>query len=236
VPRRVAILQSNYIPWKGYFDILRAVDEFVLYDDAQYTKHDWRNRNVIKTLRGPLWLTIPVKVRGRLGQRIRDATVADPSWRALHWKSLTQWYRGTPGFERYRPVLEPLYLAHQETSLSEINRAFLEALGPLLGCSARLSWSWEYLLAGDRVDRLVGVCQQLGATEYLSGPAAKVYLDEARFEAVGIKVRWANYEGYPEYPQRHPPFEHRVSVLDLLFNVGADAPRYLKDVTSASQG
>ena len=94
--RTVAIVQSSYIPWKGYFDLIRHADHFILYDDAQYTSRDWRNRNRIKTKDGVMWLSIPVEVHGRRTQRVRDARVADPSWNRRHWKALATAYARAP--------------------------------------------------------------------------------------------------------------------------------------------
>jgi hypothetical protein len=225
--KRVAILQSNYIPWKGYFDLIGLVDEFVLLDDVQYTKNDWRNRNRIKTAQGVAWLTIPVEHSGRFGQRIDEVHVAGDRWRLKHWRSIVQSYGSAPFFAAYRDRLEALY-AESTERLSEVNRRFLEVLCELLGVRTRISSSTDYAAVNGRTERLVEICRVLGAETYLSGPAARDYLDESLFAATGISVEYIDYSDYPEYPQLHPPFEHRVSVVDLLFAVGPEAPRYLK--------
>ena len=226
--KRVAIVQSNYIPWKGYFDLINSVDEFILFDDVQYTVRDWRNRNKIKTSRGVIWLSIPVEVKGRFHQRIREARVSDGNWQATHWKSLAQAYSKAPYFARYREHLEALYQGSFSPYLSEINYTFLSTLCLLLGIHTPLTWSWDYDLVPGKTERLVSLCQQAGATEYVSGPAAKSYLDETLFAEAEIGVRWMDYSDYPEYHQLFPPFEHAVSVLDLLFNEGPYAWRYMK--------
>jgi hypothetical protein len=234
--KSVAILQSSYVPWKGYFDIMRAVDEFILYDDVQYTRRDWRNRNRLKSPQGVRWLTIPVQVKGRYHQRIDETLVADLEWAARHWATLVGWYGRAPCFARYRPVLEELYLDSDERRLSHINRRFLETLRDLLGITTPLRWSSEYAVAPEgpsapaverRSERLLAICRAAGATRYISGPAAEVYLDAPSFHAAGVEVGWVSYEGYPEYPQPYPPFEHHVSVLDLLLSVGDEAPAYM---------
>lgn len=232
----VAIVQSNYIPWKGYFDLIRQSDEFILYDDAQYTKNDWRNRNQVKTQHGPKWLTIPIELRGKFAQPIKDARVADPHWAKSHWNTLQQSYAKAPYFKQYRDLLEGLYRAPPASSrLSDVNRAFLEGLCGALGITTRLTWSMDYALtAEDPTGRVVELCVQAGATEYLSGPAAKAYLDESAFERVGIRVRYIDYSGYPEYPQLHPPFTHAVSVIDLLLMTGPDALSYLSRPAAAA--
>jgi hypothetical protein len=225
--KAVAIVQSNYIPWKGYFDLIRSVDEFVILDDVQYTRRDWRNRNRLKSPDGVRWLSIPVEVKGRYHQRIDETLISDPDWARRHWTTLSAWYGRAPCFRLYRAVLEELYLGTHQRCLSQINRRFLEALCGLLKISTPLTWSSEYCTAGHKTERLLGICLAAGATRYVSGPSAHMYLDESRFRAEGIEVVWMSYDGYPEYPQLHAPFEHRVSVLDLLLNVGDDASSYM---------
>jgi hypothetical protein len=229
--KSVAIVQSNYVPWKGYFDLMRLVDEFVLYDDVQYTRRDWRNRNRLKSPNGVRWLTIPIQVKGRYFQQIDETLVNDPEWAAQHWSTLVAWYGGAPFFDHYRPILEPLYRDMREEYLSHINRRLLETLARLLGISTPLTAASDYRPDGRKSERLVSICQAAGADRYVSGPAAKAYLDEELFRAAGIEVAWMSYEGYPEYPQPHPPFVHQVSALDLLFNAGEQAPRYLEKQT-----
>ncbi len=230
--KRVAIVQSNYIPWKGYFDLINRVDEFVLFDDVQYTRRDWRNRNRIKTPHGPAWLTIPVATKGRYLSPIKDVTVDDPRWASSHWRTIAAHYGRARCFARYRDRLEHLYASCEERRLSEVNRRFLAAFCEILGIGTRLSWSMDYLNAGDdglgRTERLVAICRRAGATSYLSGPAARAYLEIDLFARAGIHVEFADYSGYPEYDQCHPPFVHEVSVLDLILNMGEDSPRYMR--------
>jgi len=226
--KRVAILQSNYIPWKGYFDIINQVDEFILYDDRQFTRRDWRNRNVIKTPQGLHWLTIPVQVKGRFEQRIDETMISDPEWSDRHWKTIAQAYRSAPYFGDMQAELAALYAGSREERLSDVNRRFIEAVCGMLGIRTRLTWSSDYPAAGERTERLVNLCLLAGAREYLSGPAARVYIEEERFREAGIVLRYMDYSGYPEYPQLHGAFEHGVSIIDLLFSVGPDAPRFMK--------
>jgi hypothetical protein len=226
--KRVAISQSNYIPWKGYFDVINLVDEFIILDDAQYTRGDWRNRNRIKTPAGLLWLSIPV-VHGRLRTRILDVEVSDHGWGPKHWTTIAQNYSRAPFLDALRPVFEPLYSQMRETSLSRINRTFIDVVCGTLGVTTRISAAWDYEAAGKSTARLVELCKQSGADRYLSVPGSRAYLQESAFEEAGIGLEWMDYSGYPEYPQLYGAFEHKVTILDLLFNVGADAaPRYLK--------
>ena len=225
--KRVAILQSNYIPWKGYFDLIAAVDEFILYDDVQFTKNDWRNRNRIKTPKGLEWLSIPVGQA--IDRRIRDVELPDPRWQEKHWKTLEANYGRAAHFDEVAAIFRPLYRA-RHTHLSPLNRELIEAVCRYLGIRSRISNSWDYALAEGRIDRLVELCAQTGAAEYVTGPSARNYLDESAFAARGIKVTWFDYTGYSEYPQLWGEFSHEVSVLDMLFNCGRDAGRYMRFV------
>lgn len=226
--KSVAIVQSNYIPWRGYFDLINSVDEFILYDDMQYTIRDWRNRNIIKTANGPLWLTIPVEVKGKYFQKIKDTIVSDPQWAKKHWASLTHSYSKAKGFPTYKELFAGLYGETDERSLSLINHRFITAICQLLGIDTTLSWSMDYELSDDKTERLVNLCKQAGATHYLSGPAAKSYLVEECFTREGISVSYMDYSGYPEYKQLYPPFEPGMSILDLLFNEGPEAASFMK--------
>jgi hypothetical protein len=226
--KRVAILQSNYIPWKGYFDLIAAVDEFILYDDMQFTRRDWRNRNQIKTPQGVQWLTVPVKIKGRFHQKIRETEIDSAGWAEAHWKALSQNYARARCYHEVAPLLESLYLSASDEKLSDLNRRFLTAICSFLGVRTVISNSWDYHLIEGKTDRLVDLCLQAKATEYISGPAAKGYLDESLFESAGIRMRWFDYDGYPEYPQLWGDFVHGVSIVDLLFNCGQDARRYMR--------
>lgn len=227
--KKVAILQSNYIPWKGYFDIIASVDEFILYDEMQFTKNDWRNRNQIKTPLGVQWLTVPVGQDIR--RRICDVELGQ-AWQSKHWRTLQGNYRRASYFDEVAKWLEPLYLSEVHTNLSRMNLMFMEAICGYIGIETRITNCWDYTPTGDKTKtaRLVDLCQQAGATHYLSGPAAKGYIEAPLFDDVGIVLQWADYANYPEYPQLWGEFTHGVTVLDLLFNCGQDAKRYMKHV------
>jgi len=225
--KKLAILQSNYIPWKGYFDLINLVDEFIVYDDAQYTKNDWRNRNKIKTPQGPHWLTIPVR-QICLDQKIKDTKVADIKWNIKHWRSILQNYTKAKYFKDFKHILEELYLTSNENYLSEINYKFITVINEILGIETKIRWSSEFEIYGDRTEKLLGICKQCNATHYISGPAAKDYFNEELAEQENIKVEWMNYNSYKEYSQLHPPFEHGVSILDLIFNEGLNAKYFMK--------
>lgn len=229
--KKVAILQSNYIPWKGYFDIIGKVDEFILFDSVQYTRRDWRNRNLIKTRDGLKWLTIPVKVKGQFFQRIDETVVSDHDWAELHWKNICNQYAHAPCFAQFREVFADLYRrAGTMDHLSEINLMFIQAICSLLGIKTVLRRDTDYEVIEGKNERLLNLCRQAGADIYLSGPSAKGYLDETFFADKGIGVEWMDYSGYPEYSQLYPPFEHGVTILDLIFNQGDHAAKSMKSI------
>lgn len=225
--KRIAIVQSNYIPWKGYFDLIASVDEFIVYDCVQYTKNDWRNRNQIKTAHGKTWLTVPVQHQS-LGQAIDEVEVANPNCFRKHWMTFRQSYAKAPHIRFCVDQLEPLFMEDSPPHLlSTVNVRLIRAVNALLGIRTPLRDAREFDLTGDRNDRLLSLCRQAGATHYLSGPAANSYIDEQQFAEAGVALEWVSYEGYPEYEQPHPPFDHRVSILDLLACAGPAAPQFM---------
>lgn len=227
--KSVAISQSNYIPWKGYFDMINSVDEFIIYDDMQFTRRDWRNRNTIKTPNGLLWLTIPVKVKGKFFQKINETEVDGNSWAEKHWKTIQMNYAKAPSFKAYENIIRTFYeKASQKNLLSEVNFIFLSGICEILGISTSMRWSSEFNLMDGKTERLVDLCKQVGATRYISGPAAKEYVDYLQFTDANIELKWMNYKEYPEYPQKFGNFEHSVSILDAIFNLGTEAKSALK--------
>lgn len=227
--KKVAISQSNYIPWKGYFDLIASVDIFVLYDEMQYTKNDWRNRNKIKTNNGLLWLTIPVDTKNKLTQKISEAQTANHIWRKKHWASICQSYAKSPYFDCYKNDLSKLFLEHNSSSLSEINFQFIQYICQVLEIKTKLIQSSEFFLSGNKSEKVLGICKAINTDVYVSGPAAKDYLDEELFLCEGIRVEWMDYTHYQEYAQQYPPFEHNVTVLDLIFNEGPNSRNFLKN-------
>jgi hypothetical protein len=226
--KKVAILQSNYIPWKGYFDLINMVDEFILYDDMQYTKRDWRNRNKIKTPQGLLWLSIPVEVKGKYFQKINETKISEKDWAKKHWQQIKQNYSKAKCFNEYKDIFEELYMTYDEEYLSQINYKFITTINEILGITTKIRWSSEFELIAGQTEKLLGICKDCDADIYISGPAAKDYFDEELAKKENIKVEWMHYSGYKEYEQLHPPFEHGVSILDLIFNEGPHAIEFMK--------
>lgn len=227
--KTLVIVQSSYIPWKGYFDLMARADELVLLDTVQFTRRDWRTRNRIKTPDGAQWLTVPVAVKGRYEQKINEVRVADPGWAGKHWQRLRHAYARAACFTDCAAAVEGWYgRAGELERLSDVNRLFIDEVRALLGIDTPISRAEDYPDADDPTERLLGICRAAGATVYLSGPSARDYLDEGPFAAAGIAVQYMDYSGYPEYRQLYGEFRHDVTVLDLIFNEGADAPRFMK--------
>jgi len=224
--KKVAIIQSNYIPWKGYFDIINEVDLFIFHDDLQYTKGDWRNRNKIKTPRGIIWITVPVGTNTE--RLICEVEIKDKQWQRKHYNLLKQHYTKASHYKKYIEFLNHLYLEKQWYNLSEFNQYAIRFIAKeLLDIKTVFKDSRIYQVSTKKQDRVIELLQKAGTSTYISGPSAKDYIEEQRFQQEGIELIWKDYSGYPEYPQFYPPFEHGVTILDLLFHTGADAPYYI---------
>ena len=226
---KTAILQSNYIPWRGYFDMIKSVDFFVLYDHVQYTKNDWRNRNIIKTNQGQQWLTIPVQSNSLL-QSIDNTFISDKhkNWHIKHLRTLQMSYAKSKYFKEVFPWIEHLYnKAGEMDRLTDINEYLIREICSFLEIKTKIKRDSDFELIEGKNEKLLNICKQLGSEVYLSGPAAKSYIDEGLFKLNGIDVEWMDYGGYPEYEQINGDFMPNVSILDLIFNTGAEAKNYI---------
>jgi hypothetical protein len=226
--KKVIITQSNYIPWKAYFESINMVDTFVVYDDMQYTKRDWRNRNQIKTHQGVQWLSIPVEVKGKFFQKINETIVSDKKWGGKHWEILKSNYSKAPFYKDYKDCFEAIYRNEELIYLTDINVTFIKTINKLLGITTEIIDSRDFVLLEGKTERLVDVCKKINATDYFTGPASKNYMDESLFEQESISVHYFDYSGYPEYPQLFGEFTHAVSILDLIFNVGPNFKQFMK--------
>jgi hypothetical protein len=224
----VVITQSNYIPWKGYFDQINSCETFIYYDCVQYTRRDWRNRNQIKTPQGLKWLTIPVNSKGNFANSIDSIRVSNHEWAEQHWEALRHNYRRADCFGQVEDFVRTGYESvRQEEYLSAINKRLIESIASFLKIQTRFRDSSEFNLQDGKTARLVGLVEDVGGNNYISGPAAQSYLDEASFTEKNISVEWFDYSGYQPYNQLHGDFVHGVSILDLLFAVGDEAWKYI---------
>lgn len=225
--KKLAVLQSNYIPWKGYFDIIHDVDLFLFYDEVKYTKNDWRNRNIIKTNNGLKWITLPCGKNYNLS--IDEVQFnKEINWQKEHYSLLENSYKDTPYFNKYKNFLNYVYCEREWDYLYELNRYLIMHISrEFLGIKTEFADSRSFPSEGYKADKLLNLIKATGADYYLSGPAAKDYISEEDFAGTGIKLAWKDYTGYPQYNQLHGNFEHGVSILDLLFHVGNAAPDYI---------
>ena len=225
--KRVAIVQSSYIPWKGFFDLISRCDVYVIYDSAAFSKGHWHNRNKIKREQGSAWLTIPVKTASRMGQPLDEVAVVE-GWAERHWESIAQSYNKSAYFKEEAGELQGLFesVAH-EPQLTNINETFVRWLSQRFELNLEIVRDRALSFSGDRTERLVQVCKAVGATHYLSGPSARQYLDVKQMELAAITVEWMTYGPYRTYPQPHGDFVHEVSVLDTLFCTGPEIRHYI---------
>lgn len=225
---KCVVLQPSFIPWRGFFEQVHRADVFVFYDDVQYDKHGWRNRNRVKTANGTQWLTVPVHAKGTIdqGRQIREITI---DWTARfaekHLATLKQAYRKAPHFDRYIVLLEQAYEARPE-HLAQLTMGLTETIARELGSKTKFVRSSDLRAGGNPTERLVNIVKEVGCDQYISGPSAKDYLEEDMFAKANIGLEYQTYD-YPEYHQLHPPFDPQVSILDLLFMTGSEAPRYI---------
>lgn len=224
--KKVAILQSNYIPWKGVFDMINQVDVFVFFEDVDFTKRDWRTRNKIKTPNGDIWLTVPVKKAPR-GTKIFEIEISQENdWQEKHYQTISQYYKKAPYFKEYKWILDKLYKEIKWNNLSEFNIYTTKLLSEILGIKTEFVNSKDLETNGMKDDKLIEICKKVGGNFYLSGPAAKDYIENEKFKKEGIGLAYITYD-YPEYEQLTGEFNHYLSVLDVMFNCGEKAKDYI---------
>ena len=224
--KKLAVIQSGYIPWKGYFDMLSYADLFIVHDDVQYTKGDWRNRNKIKTPRGNEWLTIPCGTD--TNRLINEVEIVTQDWKIKHWRRLKANHEKSSCYKEVASFFENFYLNEVTVNLSELNIKMIKLICDFLNIQTPITTSSQYILKKEKNERLVSFCEQADCDIYVSGPKAKNYINENFFNSRGIQVEWFDYSGYPEYPQLYGEFVHKVSILDLLFNCGENSTEYMK--------
>ena len=225
---KVGIIQSSYIPWRGYFDFINSVDVFVWFDDVKFTRRDWRSRNKIKTAAGPKWLTVPVRFHDESPNIDQTRIDYSQDWRLSHLAQIHAAYRTASFYRDYIETFKAILLQDHET-ISSLNIALNTWILECLGIRTRTVLASALHARGNKTDRLIDLLVKLGASSYLSGPSAEDYLDAEKFRERNVSLFLKTYE-YPEYPQLWGAFEPAVSVLDLLFNVGPKAITYCRSL------
>ncbi|MDD5509200.1 MAG: WbqC family protein [Dehalococcoidales bacterium] len=223
---RSVVLQPTYLPWMGYFGMVDAADIFVFYNDVQFSPQSWQQRNRIKTSQGWIWLSVPV-VR-QFGSKINGTRINNSTdWNKKHWESIKQSYTKAPFFEQWAPIFKEVYDNEWEY-LADLNVTLIQKIAKALGLETKFAVSSDLEIGGVKTERLVNTLQKIGADEYVSGPGAKDYIDVDSLREKGIKLYWYEYQ-HPVYPQIRGEFVPYLSVIDLLFNTGAEAVRYIRE-------
>lgn len=222
---RVAIHQPQYLPWLGYFDKLDSADVFIFLDTVQFIKHEWKNRNRIRTKDGWQWLTVPII--DRFPERIDCVEInARTDWQRKHAQALRQHYGRAPFWDPLGPELIGL-LETPRTHLSKLNVAVTDLLCRYLGIKTSCLLASSLSTREDPTDRLIDLCHAGSATTYLAGQSGPSYMDLTRFVEAGIDVQVQSYR-HPEYPQRYQPFVSHLAMIDLLFNCGPESLTILR--------
>ena len=154
------------------------------------------NRNRIQTDNGLQWLSIPVIVKGRFLQKIRETKIADSNWSKKHWSRIKQSYSKSDYFRDYKDIFENIYMNCQDTYLSEINHKFIKSIMNILDIKTDIRWSSEFVLSGNKTEKLIGICKDCNADTYISGLSAKNYFDEDLAKKLNINVEWMDYNNY----------------------------------------
>jgi len=232
---RVTILQPSYLPWLGFFEQMSRADKFVLLDDVQYTRRDWRNRNRIRVKESWVWLTVPVQQKRRFSQSLLETRIDNSlPWRRKHLETLRQHYCKAPFFEKYFPRCQQVY-EKDWTFLFDLCLETINLIKEEMGIETPLLRSSEMKPGGEKTERLVSICRELGATHYLSGESGSNYIAEEDFSSQGIALEYQNYE-HPVYPQRYTGFVPHLSAIDLLFNCGEQSLGILKQDETEPMG
>tara|TARA_B100000073_G_scaffold82687_1_gene63257 strand:- start:5534 stop:6226 length:693 start_codon:yes stop_codon:yes gene_type:complete len=221
----IGISQSNYLPWKGYFDLINDCDIFVFLDEVQYTKQDWRNRNLIKTKRGKEWITIPIGKN--IKKKIYEVKPINNHWQRKHKKSIQMAYSSCKFYREFEYILDHIYQDKNWESLSEFNQYTINLFCKLLNINTKIIDSREIKKSDDKNQRLIDIILKLKGNTYLSGGSAKSYLNQSIFQKNNIEIIWKDYSYYPIYPQKYNNFYHDLSIIDLVFNTGKDASNFI---------
>ncbi len=224
---KVLVTQPNYIPWKGYFDLIAKADEFVVLDDVKYTNRDWRNRNLIKTPQGTIWLNIPIYKEEKM--LIKDASVKNFSWVDEHLNKIERNYKKSNYFDSIYPTLQKIYKGLRSDKLIDINIEIINFICKYLEIDTQISFSSDIKNKNvEKSNRILDICINKNATTYITSSKSKNYLDENLFKNNKINIEFEDFKNYPKYRQLWEDFEEKVSVIDLLFNQGPNSYKFMK--------
>ncbi|MEL7568424.1 MAG: WbqC family protein [Dehalobacterium sp.] len=222
---KLAMHQPDYLPWPGYFFKMAQCDIFVILDTIQFPRGcSESNRNLIKTPHGSLMLTVPIKRKGKSLQRYDEVLVL-PGWKKKHLKALTLNYAKAPYFAEIFPELERL---EDSAYLLPINYNFIKLVYDLVKLDTKLVFlsSLPQFAHLHKSELIAALCNHFSADSYLSGRGGAAYNQPEIFEKHGLKLEYSNYQPIT-YPQLWGNFIPNLSIVDMLFNCGADGTRNL---------
>jgi len=229
---RLVIMQPSYLPWLGYFDLLLQSDLFLVYDNVQYDKDGWRNRNRIKTANGAQWVTVPVLTKGLNRPTNKEIQINNKEpWARKHLMSMKMNYAKAPHFGLVYPIIEEI-LSRPWEHLIDLNLGCLKMFCDFLEIKTPVSLvsDLNLSLSEGKTEKLVEICRHMKADEFYEPAAGSQYIDAQQFEASEIKLIFQDYQ-HPTYPQLHGAFVSHLSIVDLLFNCGKSSISYLKSNT-----
>ena len=216
---KTVVLQSNYLPWRGYFSLIKEADMFCFYDEVQYTKNDWRNRNIIYTKNGESWITIPIN-KSAVKKKISEVIIGNDKWKNLHYKSIVQGYKKAPFFNQLEFLLDFVFIDNDWDKLSNLNQSCIKRISNYFELNTMFFNSKDYQLIEGKVPRLLNLLNQLKCKTYLSGPSGKNYLQDYTdtFKENNVDIEYIQYPNKP-YKQLSESFINYVSIVDLIANV-----------------
>lgn len=219
---RISIIQPGYLPWLGFFELMYNCDLFVIFDDVQYTKKDWRSRNRIRSKNGWLWLTVPVLTKGKRFQLISEARINySTNWQLKHLRTLEINYHKAKYFKEYFCSFKEI-LSRKHDYLINLDLEIIYWFSQGLGIDRPVLKSSTLKTSGKREERIIEICKKLGARELYDSKAASFFLNAEDFKNEGINVIFQDYS-HPVYTQVYKPFVPYMSTIDLLFSHGADS-------------
>ena len=225
---KIVITQSNYIPWKGYFDLINYADKFIFFDEVQYTRRNWRNRNLLNDGKNKKWITLPVNNKGNYNEKISNIVVKDENWVNHHLKIFKHYYSKSEFFNEAYEFLQEVYSKIDSNNLSLINIHIIKSISKYLNLNCKFENSKTINQnKEDASERLVEICKSQKSTIYVTGPSARNYLNEKIFLNNDIKIEWFDYGETKNYKQQSASFIKNLSIVDCIMNCGTDINKFL---------
>ena len=226
--KKIAISQSNYLPWKGYFELINYVDEFIFFDEVQYTRRDWRNRNILLKNGKKIWITLPIKNKNNYKEKISNMIIDDIKWKKNHLDLIKNCYSKSKYFNEIYDFIRNTIQTNHAIKLSEINQNLIKSICDRLDIKNSFSFSSEIVKSKKNAsERLLEICKIKNCKIYVTGPNAKNYLNQNLFEKNGIKIEWYNYGITKKYYQINETFQPNLSIIDCLMNCGFNKKKFM---------